>query len=248
MGIMRWMAVVLAAVCCVATAAPKQPETIDVWLRAGIDVDENGRVVALDWQRQSKAHALIARRLAPVVREWEFEPATADGKPAATRTGLLVHVLVDKHDDGSVMLRLADARTGPMASSLVPPAYPIGAASRDISAFVMVTVEVGADGSPIIRDMTYESSRGGEGYRKAFILSTREAVERWAFLPEIVAGRAMREPVSIPVNYCMEPSKWCERMSERDAERDTANKLPDGLHMADSSAVALKTRIREQVI
>lgn len=79
MGIMRLVIVVLAALCCVATAAPKQPETIDVWLRAGVDIDANGHVQDLQWEEQSKVHALIAERLAPIVRGWEFEPATAEG-------------------------------------------------------------------------------------------------------------------------------------------------------------------------
>lgn len=250
MGIMRLMAVALAAVCCVATAAPKQQETIDVWLRGSVGIDANGRVVELGWEQQSKAHDLIAERLTPVVRGWEFVPATADGMPAATQTGLLVHVLVDKGDDGSVTLRLADAQTGPRATTLAPPTYPGQAIQRRVSAVVKVIVEVEADGSPVIRDMTYESSRGddGERYRKAFIASATEAVKHWTFLPEIVAGQAVHASVRIPIEYCIDTTAWCERMREKDAARNAGHKLPAGLHMADSSAVALKTDIREQVI
>src|SRR3546814_6706734 len=86
MRIMRLAAVVLAAVCGIATAGSKQPETFDVWLRAGVQIDETGHVQDLQWEEQSKVHALIAKRLAPVVRSWEFEPATADGQPAPTRS------------------------------------------------------------------------------------------------------------------------------------------------------------------
>src|SRR3546814_17233361 len=93
MRIMRLAAVVLAAVCGIATAGSKQPETFDVWLRAGVQIDETGHVQDLQWEEQSKVHALIAKRLAPVVRSWEFEPATADGQPAPTQTGLLIHLL-----------------------------------------------------------------------------------------------------------------------------------------------------------
>jgi len=238
---------VLAAVCCAAAAAPKQAEPIDVWLRAGVDIDAQGRVTDLQWQEQTRVHALMAERLSPIVREWEFEPATAQGQPVATQTGLLVHILADERDDGSVTLRLADARTGPMSIDQAPPTYPVEAAIRDISAVVKVTVEVDADGKPVIREMTFDSSSNGRGsyYRKLFIKSATEAVERWTFRPEIVAGVAVREPVRIPIRYCMEGSKWCERMS---ADEDANRKLPAGLNMADSSAVALKTEIASIVI
>lgn len=249
--IMRLAAVMLAAACCAATAAAKQPKAIDIWLRASIEVDRNGHVVKLDWEQQSEAHDLVAKRLVPVVQGWEFVPATADGKPVATRTGLLVHVVAEPHDDGTVQLRLVDAQTGPMATSLlVPPAYPMEAARRDVSASLMVTVEVAADGSPVIRGMTYESNstRYGERYRKAFIDATTKAVSHWKFLPEVVAGHAVREPVMVPVAYCLAASEWCERARKRNTARETARESPAGVHMAESSAVALKTEISEQVI
>src|SRR3546814_11525786 len=111
MRIMRLAAVVLAAVCGIATAGSKQPETFDVWLRAGLQIDETGHVQDLQWEEQSKVHAVIAERLAPVVRSWEFEPATADRQPAPTQTGLLIHILAAELADGSLTMRLADAPT-----------------------------------------------------------------------------------------------------------------------------------------
>src|SRR3546814_8747112 len=90
---------------------------------------------------QSEVHELIATRLAPIVRSWEFEPATADGQPAPTQTGLLIHILADELADGSVAMRLADARTGPTALTLAPPSYPMDAVRRGVEATVTVTGE-----------------------------------------------------------------------------------------------------------
>src|SRR3546814_20883470 len=89
MRIMRLAAVVLAAVCGIATAGSKQPETFDVWLRAGLQIDETGHVQDLQGEEPSKVHAVHAERLAPVVRRWEFEPAPPDGQPAPPHTHLL---------------------------------------------------------------------------------------------------------------------------------------------------------------
>src|SRR3546814_6876325 len=73
MRIMRLAAVVLAAVCGIATAGSKQPETFDVWLRAGLQIDETGHVHDLQWEEQSKVHAVIAERLAPRSEEHTSE-------------------------------------------------------------------------------------------------------------------------------------------------------------------------------
>src|SRR3546814_6456746 len=194
MRIMRLAAIVLAAVCGSAAAGSKQPETFDVWLRAGVQIDETGHVQDLQWEEQSKVHAVIAERLAPVVRSWEFAPATANGQPAPTRTGLLIHIIADELADGSLAMRLADARTGPSALSLAPPAYPMDAVRLGIEATVTVTVEVNADGSPVIVETTYEISDKSRSarYCKGFLSSATEAVTRGKVRPALAAGKARK--------------------------------------------------------
>ena len=249
MRIMHLAIVVLAAACGIATAGPKQPETFNVWLRGGVVIDGIGHVQDLQWDEQSKVHALIAERLAPVVRSWEFEPATVDGQPASTQTGLLIHILADELADGSLAMRLADAKTGPIALSLALPTYPADAVRRGVEATVTVTVEVKADGLPVIRDAAYENSDRdySEYYRKAFVASATEAVKHWKFRPELVAGQAVPgSSVTIPIDYCLGKS-----LSNCDGKRKTAGadrNLPAGLYLGDASAVALKTDIREQAI
>src|SRR3546814_2591762 len=54
MQIMRLAAIVLAAVCGIAAAGSKQPETFDVWLRAGVQIDETGHVQDLQWERSEE--------------------------------------------------------------------------------------------------------------------------------------------------------------------------------------------------
>jgi TonB family protein len=249
MRIMRLAVIALVAMCGIATAGSKQPETIDVWLRAGVQIDEAGHVQDLQWEEQSKVHAMIAERLAPVVRSWEFEPATADGQPAPTQTGLLIHILVDELADGSLAMRLADAQTGPSALSLAPPAYPMDAVRLGIEATVTVTVEVNADGSPVIVETTYEISDKSRSarYGKVFLASATEAVKHWKFRPELVAGHVVPgSTVRIPIDYCLGVSS-----SDCNRKRETAaaeRKLPAGLYQGDASAVVLKTDIRGQAI
>lgn len=247
MRIMRLAAVVLAAVCGIAMAGSKEPETFDVWLRAGLQIDETGRVQDLQWEEQSEVHALIAKRLVPVVRSWEFEPATVDGQPAPTQTGLLIHILADELADGSLAMRLADAKTGPSALSLAPPAYPMDAVRGGVEATVTVTVEVNADGSPVIVETAYESESNAGFYRRAFLASATEAVKQWKFRPELVAGHVVPgSGVRIPIDYCLQTSSSSCNGNRKSAEAQ--RKLPAGMYLGEASAVVLKTDIREQSI
>lgn len=247
MRIMRLAIVALVAVCGIATAGSKQPETIDVWLRAGLQIDATGHVQDVQWEEQSEVHALIAKRLVPIVRSWEFEPATADGQPAPTQTGLLIHILADELADGSLAMRLADAKTGPSALSLAPPAYPMDAVRGGAEATVTVTVEVKADGSPVVVETAYKSKSGSGSFRKAFLASALEAVKHWRFRPELVAGHVVPgSGVRIPIDYCLQiSSSSCNRDRKTAAEK---RKLPAGMYLGEASAVVLKTDIREQSI
>src|SRR3546814_18622131 len=113
-------------------------------------------------------------------------------------------------------MRLADAKTGPSALSLAPPAYPMDAVRLGIEATVTVTVEVNADASPVIVETTYEISDKSRSarYGKVFLASATEAVHRWTFRPALVAGHVLpgstvRIPLSLslssPSTFCFQP-------------------------------------------
>lgn len=253
MRIMRLAIFVLAAaLCSVVGATPEQeqqepPGPIDVWIRAGLDIDGNGRVVDLQWDRKSELHAAIARKVAPMVQDWEFVPATVNGQPAPTHTGLAIRVVVQPLEDGTARLRLANVRTGPMASSAAVSRYPVDALRAGVSAELKLTVEIEADGTPVVRDVGYESSNPSGRYRRMFLAAATESLERWTFHPEVVAGHVVRTPVTIPFTYCVDDERWCQ-VHAKAAARSEKPDLPPGLSMAESSAVALKTDIASTAI
>lgn len=240
MRIMRLAIVALAAMFCVAVAAApkqsKQPESIDVWIGGALHVDEQGNVVNLEWDGGSGLQAAIAADLTPAVRRWKFVPATVNGQPANVQTGLLVHVVLEPLENGTARLHVVRVRTGAMGfwSPLGFARYPADATG--VSAKLEFLVEVEADGTPVFRDVGYESSSRSGRYRKLFVASAMEAFKHWTFYPEVVAGHVVRMPFSIPVAYCSGNTRWCET-HEAAAKRE----LPVGLHVAESSAVALKT-------
>src|SRR3546814_20576896 len=80
------------------------------------------------------------------------------------------------------------------------------AVRRGIEATVTVTVEVNADGSPVIVETTYEISDKSRSarYGKVFLAPATEAVKRWKFRPELVAGHVVPgSTVKSPIAYCL---------------------------------------------
>ncbi|MFC3716594.1 energy transducer TonB [Luteimonas soli] len=240
---MRLAIVALAAMFCVAAAAApkqsKQPESIDVWIGGALEIDEQGNVVGLEWDKGSALQAAIAGDLSPAVRHWKFVPATVNGQSANVRTGLLVHVVLEPIENGAAArLHVVRVRTGAMAFGALPdgPRYPKDAMFDDVSAVLELLVEVEADGTPVVRDIGYESSSRSDRYRKLFLASVMEFLEHRTFRPEVVAGHVVRAPVSMTSAFCSGNTRWCETHAKADKRE-----LPVGLHMAESSAVALRT-------
>jgi hypothetical protein len=240
----RWYGMLLAAACGMSMAAKPDTST-DLWLQARITIDAEGRVTDLAWDARTKLHTLIAERVTPRVKTWEFIPAAVDGRPAVTQTGLLIHLRAEDRADGSATLRLVDTKTGPMGVRTQPPAYPIEAMRANVSAKVVVEVSVAANGKAVLHGM--QVSPSGKSYRKQFLAASEEALKAWSFYPEVVGGQSVPTIVTIPVMFCMEPSAWCARQREQDAVAKKDD-LPSDLYVATKSAVALKTDVRESDI
>src|SRR3546814_2872544 len=105
-----------------------------------------------------------------------------------------------------------------VCSSDLPPAYPMDAVRGGVEATVTVTVEVNADGSPVIVETVYESKSNSGFHRKAFLASATEAVKGWKFRPELVAGHVVPgSAVRIPIEYCLGSPGNCDGKQETEA-------------------------------
>ncbi|QSX78703.1 energy transducer TonB [Agrilutibacter solisilvae] len=244
MTVIRWVVLLLAAVCGASAAAESRPT--DIWLLGSIGVDEQGGVTQLEWRdARTPLHGLIAERITPRVRSWEFIPASIDGKPAPTQTGLAVHLQAQARADGSLDLRFVSARTGPMGLQTPPPGYPGDAARGGVSATVTVDVTVGADGTGSVKDMRFDGHQSrANGYRKSFFATSTQALKTWVFQPEIVGGRSVPTIVSVPIVFCLSSACTEREVRKVSAVTQQEDALPSHLYMADSSEVALKTKVQ----
>src|SRR3546814_20260380 len=107
-----------------------------------------------------------------------------------------------------------------------------------VEATVTVTVDVNADGSPVIVETTYKSESRSGFHRKAFLASATEAVKRWKFRHELVAGHVV--PGSgdrIPIDYCLQTSSCrCNGNRKAAAEKRTT---PSGHYLGEATAAVL---------
>jgi TonB family protein len=232
----------MALLCWIGAAVAKSPETVDLWLTADITIDASGRMTSLAWRDKTALHALAAERIENRVRAWEFEPAKVDGRPVDTRTGLSIHLVAMDHPSGGATLRFRGANTGPWSEALLAPKYPENAARGNAHALVTAVLDVGTDGKPTIVSLEVESSSRNHG--KAFEKASEAAIESWRFHPEVVAGQAVRTRVTVPITFCVEPSRWCQNM----ARTRGPNAPPAGEPIALDSAVVLKTDVADSEI
>ena len=235
---------VLAALCCAAAGAADKPAPVDIWLRADITIDGGGRITALEWTEAEPSLKLLAGRITSNVQAWEFVPAMVSGLPKETRTALTVKVRVNMQDDGSMSLQVTDARTGPKTLGVTPPAYPPLGYRSNMSARVVVELEVQPDGRAEALGMKFDSSSGTTAYRGVFLQATEEALRSWAFRPEFVANHAVKTRMEVLVEFCLEGNPWCAKQKSLKQTTNTPANMPIAL----DSAVAFKTDFRAAAI
>jgi TonB family protein len=229
-----------------AAGAADAPLEKLVTLYATATIGADGHVTALAWDGDSALHKSIAARLEPRVRTWEFEPGTADGVAAETRTGLSITLRATPAADGSLALQFHSASTGPKLVTMVMPGYPSGALRENKSAYVRTEFAINTDGTTTVLDVDVQAS-----HRKAqeFEQAARSAFARWKYEPEVVGGHPVATRMVIPSRFCSSDSDWCEK---RTAQGPLWSKpMPtsqDGQPVALDSAVKLKTQISGEAI
>lgn len=218
-----------------AALPAKNPDAIDVWLTAQIDISPEGRITAMQWQDERSVAQLIESRLEPHIRAWRFEPGRIDGTPQPTRTFLKVHV-AGEQTAGGLALKLVHARTG-AHSAAVPPQYPLAALRDGVSARVRAEISVDADGKASVTGLEMRTSARGRAYREGFEAAVRDMVARWTYTPERVAGRAVASRISTPIEFCT--GTWCQKNPEPVAMADAT--APQDQSVALDSVVTLLT-------
>lgn len=247
----NWTAIALFG--CLLAAAGKghavetDKNTRKAWLRAGIVLDAAGKLASIEWIGTKPNDRLVTAPLEAVIRDWEFEPGKVDGVPAATETGLLLHVELHKTAEGGVSLNIDDARTGAFSLKQDPPAYPRDQAMRGVQAHVVVIVKTDGTGQVTSAAIgEYKGSNPADRSRKDFEAAALNAVKSWTYRTEQVGGNGLATTLRVPISFCF-ADQWCERNKIKDG-MVPADASPPGMAMATDSVVRIKTRTSQAEI
>ena len=234
------LAACLLAVSSVGHCASMDKDVGQAWLRASIVLDATGKLTSIEWLDAKPNDRLVTKPLEAVVRGWDFEPGRRDGVPVVTRTGLSLHVKVEKAADGGLALNIEEASTGIINQMLSPPAYPLDQAKRGASAYVLLSLETDENGKVATASVTgYESSSTSSTSREDFEAAARKAAYSWTYLPENVGGTRLRAKVDVPITFCID--SWCSKRERRLAASGKPV-VPSGTSLALDSAVKIISR------
>lgn len=165
-------------------------------------LDPDGRIACLEPlpdQNRKMVNAVMES-----VPRWRFTPARLDGVPAHAESRLLVYLEGESDGKGGVSMRITRAHTAPGVIKSPPPRYPQREYTRQRPGNVLLNVEVQADGSvaKVEADKTFSDA--------AFVSASVQAVRRWTFEPERIAGQPVSTRLIIPVHFVI-PGKPREK-------------------------------------
>lgn len=163
---------------------------------ATVDVDDSGRIVAIDLEPTLSPAFEAAMR--HEISTWAFEPARIDGATVASRTHLGVYMRARDGGAGRADVELVSINNGPRPVAKAGMRYPSDALRRSIQGTVMLTFTVAPDGS-VAQIVADEDSH--PMLRRAAI----RGIRAWRFEPEQVAGQPVATRIRAPVVFCLLP-------------------------------------------
>ncbi len=176
-------------------------------IEAMVHIDKSGKVQQLDWLHPEQVSDAIDAFLKPTVLAVEFEPAQKNG--LATDTKVLLNVVVEavERADGRSHLRFVTVeKAGPRMVRAPRAQYPEEMLMRGTSAYVMLSLEIGADGLPIEESIALASDASLKDAAKVrqFFRSAKQSLRKARFEPlEDVGGVKIGGVFNVPFVFCI---------------------------------------------
>lgn len=232
----RLLPALFAALFALPAAAADKPFERPVVVR--VDVDPSGSVVGADAVGDlPEALAAVAET---ATRDVEFEPAQVNGRPAASRTHVVVQMRFEPRDDDSVSAKALKVEAA--TPVLHPPLYPTRAAQRGYGAHLVMSIQLNADGS-VDMDRSGLAAmslwKGGrklehsQVYRDEYVAEVLKVMKHWKPMIEEVEGAPVATSWHVPVTFCPPGRKSvCDKI-KADAPASTGRKANDsGIRLA----------------
>jgi TonB family protein len=173
------------------------------------DINSQGKIEHIDLLPiEDKGSKDLAAQLTPLAKstmsDWEFVPATENGKPAAAHTFL--HGVFEFRTQGSnYEARLVFIGNGPRLDERPAPRYPSDMITNHVQATLNMLALVQPDGT--LSDIHLESAQStGRRPVAVFVRAAKVAMSSWRAEPETVDGRAVKTWVRVPVSFNLRAS------------------------------------------
>ena len=200
-------------------ASSKQLHAIE----ASAQIDESGKIVALEWSHPEQVDAKLSAYIKPLAMAVAFEPAKKNGVPAQTEVAL--NVIVEssaagaENSQASVRFVTLEKAAPSMSNEHRPRVvYPTRLAASGTSGYVVLMATIGADGYPIERSIQLDGDTRREDAYKVkdfFRAAKRQLVKQKFERLEKVAGVVVPVQLRVPYTFC---SGDCEAIEAKVAE------------------------------
>ena len=177
-------------------------------VEALVHIDKSGKVQQLDWLHPEQVSDVLGAYLKTEVLAVEFEPAQKNGQ--ATDTELLLNVVIEavQRSDGRSDVRFVSVeKAGPRMLTVPRLRYPEEMLMAGTSAYVMLSVEVSADGR-VVEDsiaLSGETPPKDAAKIRQFFRSAKLAVRSAQFDHlENVGGVKIGGKINVPFVFCVD--------------------------------------------
>ena len=229
-----------------ADTTPSEWKRSEVYVGGVADIDAQGKVEHLDLLPVAdKGSKELADQLAPLIKStisnWEFVPATENGKPAPAHT--FVHGVVEFRPKGKdYEARSVYIGNGPDIEKSTALVYPHDMISSRTQAIPTMLVLVQPDGR--LTDIHLESAQSTGGHRVGeFLVAAKEAMSSWHATPETVDGHPVTTWVRMPITFDLRDAESHLRYDPKLERSIDSPAAPPKLSTGDQ-AVALDSRIK----
>lgn len=240
-SVSHWLFTALLLSSGAATASNESPPPLETTVAYRVSIDATGKLVSATPLPSDLAPEIVRAALG-LAKELKFEPARAQGQPAASETMLSMTVQFVPAPDGSYRPALKSASLMPQKLTMPVPSWPkLRHSSRRPSVLVLLALQVRPDGKINAKQTKLLHSGIEEGDAEdldRMVESAIKSTARFTFQPDVVAGQPISTVIKMPIRYC-DGSQVCSRPVEPAPTEETLG-LPRSATEGVSLPVLLK--------
>ena len=246
-NVMFCAAMLLLTCALAAHAAEKREQTY----RVGADVDAKGHITAT--QVDPDVPASIAAVLTSAAKQWQFVPATLNGRPVPAHTFITAKLQALPNASGQYDLRISFMGNGPRLDNRAPPRYPEDAIRRRQAAFLILDATVQPNGH--LTDMKVSNKFADWPVLPSFKVAVLTAAKQWHAIPEQVDGQPVATQLRIPFIFTIEGQTYTAQQirilreaARMDAAAADAKTSQPAIPLPSEQEVALDSPLRPRAV